>query len=251
MRRPFEYRRLGRASLRWRWGIAIAASFLAGLLSVFLTALGILALVGPEYTAVTITIIFFTFTLDVSGFYRFLYGSIDTLAMFPLFGVLLLLMAAAFFVAATVLSTGHRQFTLNLIDFPRRPSLKTLFGSFRDWKTISLGYLLSGLYTFLWSLLLIVPGIITRLNYAMVPFVLADKPYLSAREALQYSKSIMKGKRLRYLSLMLSLTGWYFLSILTFGIGFFWLIPYRESITAIFYREASGTEYQRFQPKSP
>lgn len=93
------------------------------------------------------------------------------------------------------------------------------------------------LYVLLWTLLLIVPGIIAALGYSMTFYILADEPELKAEEALRKSKAMMDGYKLKlfYLDLRFFLLA--FLCILTLGIGFLWLIPYVNVTTALFYED--------------
>lgn len=94
----------------------------------------------------------------------------------------------------------------------------------------------------LWSLLLIVPGIIKVFEYAMAPFILAENPEIGALEAIHRSSAMMKGHRFDLFYLILSFIGWYFLCILTLGIGFLWLIPYAETSVAAFYENLKEPE---------
>lgn len=87
--------------------------------------------------------------------------------------------------------------------------------------------LLKDIFVFLWSLLFIIPGIIKSLAYAMVPYILADDPSLSAREAITLSRKMMDGNKWRLFVLDLSFLGWNILSACTFGIlGVFYVNPY-------------------------
>ena len=69
----------------------------------------------------------------------------------------------------------------------------------------------------------------------MAGYILAENPYMSAKEALEQSKRIMDGNKLRLFSLDMSFIGWHLLCILTFGIGYIWLAPYIEASHAAFY----------------
>ena len=94
----------------------------------------------------------------------------------------------------------------------------------------------------MWSLLLIIPGIIARYSYAMTGYILAEHPELTADEAITSSKAMMEGNRFRLFCLELSFIGWGILCAFTFGIGNLWLRPYKQTAIAAFYREISGTE---------
>ncbi len=103
-------------------------------------------------------------------------------------------------------------------------------------------------YVLLWSLLLIIPGIIATYSYAMTEFILAEHPDLTASEAIAQSKEMMSGNRWRLFCLHFSFIGWDILSSLTLGIGNLWLRPYKQAANAAFYREISGTGYAAFDP---
>ena len=101
------------------------------------------------------------------------------------------------------------------------------------------GYLWMGLFTFLWCLLFIVPGIIKSFAYAMAPYILADCPNVKAKDALKLSMRIMKGKKGALFGFYLSFIGWGLLSCLTAGIlGIFYVTPYMNSSLACWYLEA-------------
>ena len=94
----------------------------------------------------------------------------------------------------------------------------------------------------LWSLLLLIPGIIKAFSYAMTPFIIEEYPELSSTEAIHRSRMMMRGHKFDLFWLELSFIGWGFLCLLTAGIGFFWLIPYMETSIAAFYEEVK-TDY--------
>lgn len=92
----------------------------------------------------------------------------------------------------------------------------------------------------LWSLLLIIPGIIKSFSYAMTPYILEDNPELGAVDAIHRSRMMMRGHKFDLFWLYLSFIGWFLLSILTLGIGFLWLVPYMETAQAAFYEEVKA-----------
>lgn len=98
-----------------------------------------------------------------------------------------------------------------------------------------LAYLINGVYTFLWSLLFIIPGIIAAYSYSMTYYVMIDNPHLTPDMARRRSMELMEGNKLKLFYLHLSFIGWMFLSILTFGILLFWIAPYMQCATAEFY----------------
>lgn len=96
---------------------------------------------------------------------------------------------------------------------------------------------LMGFFTALWSLLLIIPGIIKFYAYSMTPYILIDNPELSANQAINLSRDMMKGHKFDLFYLQLSFIGWAFLSVFTLGIGLLWLMPYMMTAQAAFYQD--------------
>ena len=167
-----------------------------------------------------------------------LWGIIGTIfavviAIGAIFGV-------AYFILGSITSVGYAKFNLNLID-GETAELTNLFAYFKHWKTTVLANLLRTLYIFLWSLLCLIPGIIASYSYAMVPYIMADNPELTAKEACERSKQMMDGNRFRLFCLTFSFIGWSFLCALSCGIGYIVLTPYIEAAVADFYREISDT----------
>lgn len=104
--------------------------------------------------------------------------------------------------------------------------------------------LLQMLYTALWTLLFIIPGIIKSYSYSMTMFLKAKQPNLEANEAITLSRKIMDGKKWKLFCLQFSFIGWIILCFLTFGIGFIFLMPYIQASTTAFYEDAYA-EYQQ------
>jgi len=91
------------------------------------------------------------------------------------------------------------------------------------------------LFIFLWTLLLIVPGLIKMYAYSMVFYIMYDNPEIKPLDAIKQSKIMMKGYKGKLFLLHLSFIGWGFLCILTLGIGFLWLMPYMMLAEGNFY----------------
>lgn len=108
---------------------------------------------------------------------------------------------------------------------------------FGNWLHVVWGMFLSTIYIFLWTLLLIIPGIIKSYSYALTPYILVEHPEMSANEAIEESMRLMEGHKFDLFYLQLSFIGWAILSILSLGLGFFWLIPYQMTAQAAFYRD--------------
>ena len=85
------------------------------------------------------------------------------------------------------------------------------------------------------TILLVVPGIYWDYCYAMVPYLLAENPYMSTTRAMQLSKDMMDGEKFHYFVLWISFAGWILLCMFTLGIGYFFLEPYKRATDAEFY----------------
>lgn len=137
--------------------------------------------------------------------------------------------------------------TVSLLRNHREESvdLENLFDGFRGgrYTRVFCALFLVNLFTFLWALLLIIPGIMKAFSYALTPYILLDEPELTARQAITRSCEIMQGRRWKLFCLYLSFIGWGILSLLTFGIGFLWLVPYMNASIAAFYEDARA-EYE-------
>lgn len=107
--------------------------------------------------------------------------------------------------------------------------------------------ILIGFFTFLWSLLLWIPGIIKSLSYSAAPWILAENPYLTAGEALNRSKIVMNGHKWELFVLQLSFILWNLLVIITFGIAAIYVTPYMQVTLANFYRKI-GISYEDSEP---
>lgn len=96
---------------------------------------------------------------------------------------------------------------------------------------------LRGLYSALWGLLFIIPGIVKTYSYAMTPFIMAEHPHLSATEAIQASRDMMDGHKWELFILRLTFIGWDIVAALTANLGHLVLNPYKNAAEAAFYRE--------------
>jgi uncharacterized membrane protein len=133
-------------------------------------------------------------------------------------------------------------FSCYFLNFKRgnSPKPEDLFSGFKNLGgSISL-YFIMGIFIFLWSLLLIIPGIIAGIRYSMSFYALCDNPDSGAMNALHKSKELMKGNKMQLFLLWLSFLGWAVCCIFTFGIGFLWLIPYMTVSMVNFYEQMSA-----------
>lgn len=108
------------------------------------------------------------------------------------------------------------------------------FGNGRYIKIIVLQFLIT-IFTFLWSLLLIIPGIIKSLSYSMAPFILLDNPETGLMDAIDSSCEMMKGHKGSLFLIYLGMIGFIILGAFTLGIAYFWIIPYYLVVLTDFY----------------
>jgi len=119
-------------------------------------------------------------------------------------------------------------------------SYNNLFDGFKSFLGSFLAFLLMSIYTVLWTLLLIVPGIIAALRYSQTYYILKDHPEMDGNSAIQASKKMMEGHKGEYFVLCLSFLGWILLGIVTVGIGFLWIGPYMATTNAAYYEWLSS-----------
>ena len=98
--------------------------------------------------------------------------------------------------------------------------------------------ILRDVFTTLWMLLLIIPGIIKSYEYRMIPYLVADNPEMTWKEAFAESKRLMRGNKWKAFVLDLSFIGWWILSALTLGLlAVFYVGPYYSATSAALYEE--------------
>ena len=140
---------------------------------------------------------------------------------------------------SSALSLGYANIFLGLT-YNDRPQVSDLFAYLKDfWPAFKLTFLM-GLYTFLWSLLLYIPGIIKAISYSQAIFIMAEDPTIGANEAITRSRELMDGHKMEYFLLQLSFLGWIILGWFTLGILYIWLVPYMQAANANFYRSLTG-----------
>ena len=242
MLRAKDFRQFARNALKGRWPLAVIAGLVATLLGGVANS--------TEFTYE------YTVELEEGGvvsselldILKQLYAELEASGILDWIvtgaGIALvvgLLAGVVYLILGSIVGVGYAKFNLDMVDMAKEPEIRTLFGYFKQWKTTTVAALLQMLYIFLWSLLLIIPGIIAAYSYAMTNYILAENPELTASEAITRSKEMMAGNRWRLFCLGFSFIGWDFLCSMTFGIGNLWLTPYKQAATAAFYRDVSGT----------
>lgn len=143
--------------------------------------------------------------------------------------------------ALNPLSVGFMNAFRMLVDSKDNRITRNMFViGFTNWLHIVWVTFLMNVFIFLWTLLLVIPGIIKAFSYAMTPFIITEHPEMSANDAIDESRRIMAGHKFDLFYLFLSFIGWFLLGILSLGIGFFWIIPYVQAAEVAFYNDIKG-----------
>lgn len=216
-----DLKRTAKTSLKGYYWLAFVVCLLAGLIGAGNAS------AGSSYTSMN--------NMTESGGYTY----DELLFILPIFvGILII-----FYVIAIVYSTflgniimiGKKHFFLSSRE--QTPQFTFLFANFRRGrymgtvKTMFLTYLYIGL----WTLLLIVPGIIKSYQYYMVSYIMAENPTISTKRALEISKHMTQGDKFNIFILELSFLGWYLLGLLACCVGGVFVNPYQEATLAELY----------------
>lgn len=188
-------------SLKGKLGDAIAITLLFGL--------------------ITFMVLFFTeFILEIFSIHEFAQGIITEIISILVSGLL---------------SFGYCSYFLK-ISREENPNIQELWSKTNLLISYIIVTVLISIFTTLWTLLFIIPGIIATINYSMTYYILLDED-ISPLEAISKSKKLMIGHKLDYFLLNLSFIGWILLGIFTCGILYIWLIPYIYVTNLHFYNE--------------
>lgn len=241
-----DFRREARDALRGKWTIAVLVGLAAAVLGA--TGNGI----GVEFERVTdaanLNLTFGGYTIYSTGIAYANNHVLDSFlsGMVAYILIIAIILAVVQFVLGCIAAVGYAKFNLDLVDGEEELKAKTLFRYLPQWKTMLAAGVLKSVYTFLWTLLFIIPGIVAAYRYALTSFILAENPELRASEAIARSKEMMDGQKWRMFCLDLSFIGWIILCLFTLGIGKLWLTPYQQAAQAAFYRDvqrpAAGDE---------
>lgn len=261
MKLAADFREIARNSLRGKWPLAILTGFIASLMGASVISSG-----GGSSNSNSDS-----FDTLIQEFQKTeVWLEFRSILMTVL--VIILVWAIICIVVSGAGRLGYATFNLKLVD-NKEASVSDLFSQFHRLGAGFCMNFLIGLYTFLWSLLFIIPGIIKQYSYAMTPYILAENPDLTADEAITKSRYLMDGNKWRLFCLEISFIGWNLLcaapaliaiavitsnavaseNILTMlwiipwsiptMIGSLFLNPYMEAAYAAFYRDIAGVPY--------
>ncbi|MGM0337302.1 DUF975 family protein [Enterococcus sp. AZ007] len=113
--------------------------------------------------------------------------------------------------------------------------------------TVAILAVLVNLFSGLWGLLLIIPGIVKSYSYSQSYYIyydstLNEKEGLSALDTITASRKMMDGYKGKLFLLDLSFIGWHILSIATLGLGYLWLSPYIQVTKSAFYENLAKND---------
>ena len=214
-----ELRAIARRNLEGTWGISVGVALVAALLG------GLIVGTGSNIN--------FNFNEDTVRNLPPIFWTV----LLPLVSLAGLLGIVSFILGGTV-ELGYAKFLLKQYD-RKQLQFSDLFSQFERFGTGFAQKFLRTLFTVLWSLLFIIPGIVKGLSYAMTPFILEEHPEMTASEAIKASMRLMDGHKMDLFILGLTFIGWQILACLTMGIGFLFLNPYMNAAYAAFYRSIS------------
>ena len=174
-------------------------------------------------------------------------GNWSTMVLIALvFGIISIFTANSFPLVLFVYSPLVLGLVITMMHFVRctkRVAVEDLFSAFNStfyWKSMCLGVLVA-VYTFLWLLLFLIPGIIKSCAYFLAPYILADNPELTAEEAICRSMRLMDGHKMQLFLMSLGYLGLTLLSALLLFIPLLWLMPYYNAVYAKFYEEVKNS----------
>lgn len=193
---------------------------------------------------------YFPYLPETEHYYGFESVGGNLIEILAIFGAVVAVIAAIIGMAALAfqifvcnpLEIGVKRYTLQHIQ--ANSSLEDLLFGFRsnyldNVKTM----FLRNLYIFLWSLLLVIPGIIKSYSYRLVPYILAEHPEMDAKEVLETSRRLMDGHKWHTFVLELSFIGWSILSAVTCGIcGILIQNPYQAMTNAYLFKAIAYPE---------
>ncbi|MCI7020302.1 MAG: DUF975 family protein [Clostridiales bacterium] len=214
-----DLRAIARRNLEGTWGISVGVALVAALLG------GAIAGTGSNIN--------FNFNEDTVRSLPPIFWTV----LLPLASLAGLLGIVSFILGGTV-ELGYAKFLLKQHD-KKELQFSDLFSQFDRFGTGFAQKFLRTLYTVLWTMLFVIPGIVKSLSYAMTPFILNDHPEMTASEAIKASQKLMDGHKMDLFILGLTFIGWEILACLTMGIGFLFLNPYMNAAYAAFYRSIS------------
>lgn len=147
-----------------------------------------------------------------------------------------------------LIEVGGRKYFLKASEGDSQVNYVTYGFKAGHWFNLVKTMFLRSLFTFLWTLLLVIPGMIKHYSYRMVPYLLAENPELDSLDAINMSKEMTAGRKMDMFILDLSFILWFLLGIFTFGIGFIFIMPYYNATYAeVYYTLKGSTSHEIYE----
>ena len=262
MKYASDFRRAALDALQGNWRVAILTGFVASLMGASLWSAGGSGSSSGSDSGSVGDLFYY---LDDATLHL-----IQTILVIAV--VVLIVWGIVAFIIGGAAKFGYAIFNLNLVD-RKEARFSDLFSQFDRLGSGIIMNLLVGVFTFLWTLLFVIPGIIKSFSYSMTPFVLAEHPELSENAAITRSRELMDGNKWRLFCLMFSFIGWELLicapllvstivlvthfatgmgaigagtwiflgaSFVLLFVGQLFLTPYQHAALAAFYRDISA-----------
>ena len=168
---------------------------------------------------------------------------VNVILAFIIFWMLNGVGAPAIIILGGPLTLGISSFSL-AVARNQKVEIEQIFSGFNNFANSLVAYLLMAIFVFLWSLLLIIPGIIKAIAYSQTFFIMSDDSTISGMDAIDKSMAMMNGYKMRYFLLSLLFGLLIVLSGLLLFIPLFWLVPYMYVTFANFYEELKMNQAQ-------
>ena len=140
--------------------------------------------------------------------------------------------------AMAVVGVGFSLFVMNSVR-RSQPAIGNLLDGFGMFPRVLFLIILQIVLIFLWSLLLVIPGIIAAYRYSFAVYVMIDHPEMSAMDCLRESKRLTTGYKRQLFLLDLSFIFWFLLTMIPV-VGYIaqvYVTPYMESARVLHYEQ--------------
>ena len=209
-----ELKENAKSSLKGNWGQAIIVMIIYGLITLAISCIGFMG------KGVNLN--------DPKAIEAIINGTSSLVSPAQVISAILSIFVTSF------LALGSVSFYMKL-SRNEEVTYKELFSKTGLWALYIGVTVMTSIFVGLWSMLLIIPGIIATYRYAMVDYIMVDNPNIGVFEAIRKSKEMMYGHKLDYFILQLSFLGWAILSVFTFGLLMLYVAPYMNVTCANFY----------------
>jgi len=229
-----NYRYVARESLRGKWPVSILVTLVAVLLGAESHSSNSENIVKTIRDTPNAQAGYFSNIapgVGINTLFWFLMGTVAIAAI--LYAIIALVVGAA-------TDLGLRQYNMRLILFKDPPPFSAVFDRFGIFlKAFGLRFMMS-LFTFLWTCLFFIPGVVAAYSYSMAPYLMSQYPEMGIMEAIARSKVLTEGHKWELFILHISFIGWHLLATLTVGVGYLFLMPYINAAEAAFYLDLTG-----------